>query len=55
MEFTSPDEVAVCNLASLALPRFVINGSFDHQRLYEITYQVTAKFKRCYRQQLLSC
>ena len=41
MEFTSPDEVAVCNLASLALPRFVINGSFDHQRLYEITYQVT--------------
>lgn len=41
MEFTSPEEVAVCNLASLALPRFVIDGKFDHQRLYEITYQVT--------------
>jgi ribonucleoside-diphosphate reductase alpha chain len=27
IEYTSPDEVAVCNLASIALPRFVINGS----------------------------
>jgi len=41
MEFTSPDEVAVCNLASLALPRFVIDGKFDHKKLYEVTYQVT--------------
>lgn len=41
MEYTSPDEVAVCNLASLALPRFVINNAFDHQKLYEVTYQVT--------------
>jgi len=41
MEYTSPDEVAVCNLASLALPRFVIDGKFDHQKLYEVTYQVT--------------
>ncbi|NCI45237.1 ribonucleoside-diphosphate reductase subunit alpha [Sediminibacterium soli] len=41
LEYTSPDEVAVCNLASLALPRFVIDGKFDHQRLYEVTYQVT--------------
>ncbi|MEO7313043.1 MAG: ribonucleoside-diphosphate reductase subunit alpha [Chitinophagaceae bacterium] len=41
MEFTSPEEVAVCNLASLALPRFVIDGKFDHQKLYEVTYQVT--------------
>ena len=41
LEFTSPDEVAVCNLASLALPRFVINGKFDHQKLYEVSYQVT--------------
>ncbi|MEO8769148.1 MAG: ribonucleoside-diphosphate reductase subunit alpha [Ferruginibacter sp.] len=40
MEYTSPEEVAVCNLASLALPRFVINGKFDHQKLYEVTYQV---------------
>ncbi|TAH01780.1 MAG: ribonucleoside-diphosphate reductase subunit alpha [Sphingobacteriales bacterium] len=41
MEFTSPEEVAVCNLASLALPRFVIDGKFDHKKLYEVTYQVT--------------
>lgn len=41
LEYTSPDEVAVCNLASLALPRFVINNTFDHQKLYEVAYQVT--------------
>lgn len=41
IEYTSPDEVAVCNLASLALPRFVIDGQFDHQKLYEVTYQAT--------------
>ncbi len=41
LEYTSPDEVAVCNLASLALPRFVINGEFDHNKLFEVTYQVT--------------
>jgi ribonucleoside-diphosphate reductase alpha chain len=41
MEYTSPEEVAVCNLASMALPRFVIDGKFDHQKLYEVTYQVT--------------
>src|ERR1700712_5671660 len=41
MEYTSPEEVAVCNLASLALPRFVINNTFDHQKLYDVTYQVT--------------
>jgi ribonucleoside-diphosphate reductase alpha chain len=40
IEYTSPDEVAVCNLASIALPRFVINGKFDHQKLYEVTYEV---------------
>ncbi|MEO7524247.1 MAG: ribonucleoside-diphosphate reductase subunit alpha, partial [Ferruginibacter sp.] len=39
-EYTSPEEVAVCNLASLALPRFVIDGKFDHKKLYEVTYQV---------------
>lgn len=41
LEYTSPDEVAVCNLASLALPRFVSEGKFDHEKLYEVTYQVT--------------
>ncbi len=41
IEYTSPDEVAVCNLASLALPRFVENGKFDFDKLYEVTYQAT--------------
>ena len=41
MEYTNADEVAVCNLASLALPRFVIGDQFDFEKLYEITYQVT--------------
>lgn len=46
MEYTSPDEVAVCNLASIALPRFVINGQFDHQKLYEVTYEATKNLNR---------
>lgn len=41
LEYTSTNEVAVCNLASLALPRFVTDGKFDHQKLYDVTYQVT--------------
>ncbi len=46
VEYTADDEVAVCNLASLALPRFVINGKFDHQRLFDITYVVTKNLNR---------
>jgi ribonucleoside-diphosphate reductase alpha chain len=46
MEYTSPDEVAVCNLASLALPRFVIDGKFDHKKLYEVTYQATINLNK---------
>lgn len=42
IEYTSPDEVAVCNLASLALPRFVQNGVFDHKQLFKITYACCA-------------
>lgn len=42
MEYTAPDEVAVCNLASIALPKYVNeDGSFDFQRLYDITRVVT--------------
>lgn len=40
IEYTAPDEIAVCNLASVALPQFIDNGSFDHQRLYEVTKKV---------------
>jgi ribonucleoside-diphosphate reductase alpha chain len=46
MEYTSRDEVAVCNLASLALPRFVINGKFDHEKLFEVTYEVTKNLNK---------
>ncbi|MBS3738708.1 ribonucleoside-diphosphate reductase subunit alpha [Mesohalobacter halotolerans] len=40
LEYTSPDEVAVCNLASIALPMFVKDGDFDHKELYKITKRV---------------
>ncbi len=46
IEYTAPDEVAVCNLASLALPKFVIDGKFDHQKLFEITYIVTKNLNK---------
>lgn len=46
VEYTSPDEVAVCNLASIALPRFVINGEFNYQKLYEVTKVVTKNLNR---------
>lgn len=46
MEYTSPDEVAVCNLASLALPKFVKDGQFDHQKLFDVTYQVTKNLNK---------
>jgi ribonucleoside-diphosphate reductase alpha chain len=46
IEYTSPDEVAVCNLASIALPRFVHDGKFDHQQLYEVTYVVTKNLNK---------
>lgn len=46
IEYTAPDEIAVCNLASIALPRFVSNGAFDHQRLFEVTQVVTRNLNR---------
>src|ERR1700761_4819004 len=46
MEYTDANEVAVCNLASLALPRYIQNGIFDHNKLYDVTYQVTLNLNR---------
>ncbi len=47
IEYTSPDEVAVCNLASIALPKFVTEeGKFDHQRLFEITRVITKNLNK---------
>lgn len=46
IEYTSHDEIAVCNLASLALPRFIRDGIFDHDKLYEVTYQATLNLNK---------
>ena len=47
IEYTAKDEVAVCNLASIALPKFVKEDlSFDHDKLFEVTYQVTKNLNR---------
>ncbi|GMS89322.1 hypothetical protein PENTCL1PPCAC_11497 [Pristionchus entomophagus] len=47
VEYSSPDEVAVCNLASIALPRFVKNdGSFDFQKLREISALMTRNLNK---------
>ncbi|WP_452219750.1 ribonucleoside-diphosphate reductase subunit alpha [Lacinutrix salivirga] len=46
MEYTSEDEVAVCNLASIALPMFVKNGEFDHKELFRITKRVTKNLNK---------
>jgi len=40
IEYSSPTEQAVCNLASIALPKYVVDGEFNHDLLYEYTYQV---------------
>ena len=47
LEYTSPDEVAVCNLASIALPKFVTeDDKFDHQQLFEITRVITRNLNK---------
>ena len=46
MEYTNADEVSVCNLASLALPRYVSSGGFDFQKLYEVTKIVTRNLNK---------
>jgi ribonucleoside-diphosphate reductase alpha chain len=47
IEYTAPDEVAVCNLASIALPKYVLeNGTFDHDKLFEVTYQATLNLNK---------
>ncbi|MFL5765001.1 MAG: ribonucleoside-diphosphate reductase subunit alpha [Bacteroidia bacterium] len=46
LEYTSKDEIAVCNLASIALPRFVEDGKFDHQKLFDVTYVITKNLNK---------
>lgn len=46
MEYTSADEVAVCNLASISLPMFIENGQFNHQLLFDVTKRVTRNLNK---------
>lgn len=46
IEYTAPDEIAVCNLGSIALPKFVKDGAFDHDKLFEVTYQLTVNLNK---------
>ncbi|MGB5172563.1 MAG: ribonucleoside-diphosphate reductase subunit alpha [Eudoraea sp.] len=46
LEYTSPDEIAVCNLASIALPMFIKNGEFDHKELFRVTKRVTKNLNK---------
>lgn len=46
LEYTDENEVAVCNLASIALPMFVKKGEFDHKELYRVTKRVVKNLNR---------
>lgn len=46
VEHTNRDETAVCNLASIALPKFVSDGRFDHKKLHDITKIVTKNLNK---------
>ena len=48
VEYCAPDEVAVCNLASIALPSYVDidNGVYDFRKLHEVTQVVTRNLNR---------
>jgi ribonucleoside-diphosphate reductase alpha chain len=46
MEYTSKDEIAVCNLASISLPMFVEKGKFDHEALFNVTKRVTRNLNK---------
>ncbi|MDX1348598.1 MAG: ribonucleoside-diphosphate reductase subunit alpha [Putridiphycobacter sp.] len=48
LEYTAPDETAVCNLGSIALPKFVDaeTKTFDHDKLFEVAYQLTKNLNK---------
>lgn len=46
MEYTSADEIAVCNLASISLPMFVEGGKFNHEFLYQVTKRITRNLNK---------
>jgi ribonucleoside-diphosphate reductase alpha subunit len=46
LEYTSKDEVAVCNLASISLPKFVEDNQFNFSKLVEVTKVITRNLNR---------
>ncbi len=46
LEYTSEDEIAVCNLASISLPMFVEDGQFNHQYLFDVTKRITRNLNK---------
>ncbi len=46
IQYTSEKEIAVCNLASIALPKFVKDKTYDFQHLYDVTYQITINLNK---------
>jgi ribonucleoside-diphosphate reductase alpha subunit len=46
LEYTSKDEIAVCNLASLALPEYIRNSEFDFEELHRVTKVVTRNLNK---------
>ena len=46
IEYTNPGEVAVCNLASIALPKYVTNGKFDFEKLYKVARIITRNLNK---------
>ncbi|XP_075591138.1 ribonucleoside-diphosphate reductase large subunit-like [Dermatophagoides farinae] len=48
IQYTSPDEIAICNLASISLPKYVNQKefTFDYKSLYEITKVVTVNLNK---------
>ena len=46
LEYTSPEEIAVCNLASICLPQYVKEGEFDYEKLYEVVEIVTKNLNK---------
>ena len=47
IEYTAPDEVAVCNLASLALPKYINeDNTFNFEKLFDVTYQATINLNK---------
>ncbi len=48
LEYTAPDETAVCNLGSIALPKFVDTETkeFDHNKLFDVAYQLTKNLNK---------